>query len=103
MKEMCRIISSGGCPSCGHRTFIVVEGITTAYATDKYGSIVDSMVIDENAMGQCRKCGATFKMIPIPDGFIPETKLRSLLYATSPHYVPDEQFPTIPNPMEVSK
>ena len=61
------------------------------------------MVIDENAVGQCRKCGATFKMIRIPDGFIPETKLRSLLYSTTPHYVADENFPALPNPMEVRK
>ena len=103
MKEICRIIPSGGCPSCGHRTFIVIEAVTTAYATDKYGGIIDSMVIDENAVGKCRKCGATFKMIPIPDGFVPETKLRSLLYSTTPHYVADENFPALPNPMEVCK
>jgi hypothetical protein len=103
MKEMCRIISNRACPSCGHKQFVVVESVITAYATNKYGEIIDSVVLGDVAKGQCCTCGSRFEMIPLPNEFVPKTRLREILYFSTPHYDTEEVIKFIPNPMEVKK
>lgn len=103
MKEMCRVIPIHACLNCGNCDFVVVEYSSSMYDIDKYGSICQTADLDYEAVGMCKKCGTTYKMIPTSDGFIPYTPLRALLFDYCPVNIPETMYPEIPNPMEAPK
>lgn len=104
MKEMCRVIPSGSCPSCGHKQFVVMESTINVFLTNRDGEIIDSKEVENSAIGACCNCKKEYNMIPTSYGFIPATPLRRFLYTLSPHYNPElAEVLLLPNPMEVTE
>lgn len=101
MREMCRIIPQGSCPICGHKQFIINEGIINLYLTDQDGSVIDYKEEDYKAIGKCINCGKKFEMMPTSTGFIPLTHLRKIIYEYSPSsYINEISSGNTKNPME---
>lgn len=103
-KVMCNIIPIGSCPSCGNRSFIVDAISHDRYLTNKYGEIKDHAEVNYNAVGICTKCYTKYPMMPTRDGFIPVSRIRSIMYDFTPHnqvlpdYLKDKNSEN--NPME---
>lgn len=86
MKTMVNLIPAGSCPRCGHSQFVVFENEMNCYLTNRDGEIIDGNEIDYRAVGKCVNCGKEFSMIPTANGFIPLTRLRSILLDYTPHF-----------------
>lgn len=101
-KEMCTMIPLGSCPNCGHKKFIVDEISHSRYLTNRDGCIIDHKDISTNAVGICLKCYSKFIMMETCYGYIPMSKIRSILFDFTPHK--SISIPTflkeIKNPME---
>lgn len=103
-KEMFHILPQGACPNCAHKQFVVFESMQNIYLTNRDGEIIDSMEVENKAIGQCVKCGKIYKMIPTSIGFIPATRLRELLFNYGLYKIEEEEKTLpIPNPMEMNK
>lgn len=100
MNEMVKIIPYGACPNCGGKQFIVKEIQMNKYLTNQDGDILDHREDYYSAAGMCYTCNTVYNMIPTKTGYIPMTKLRSILLDYSDIYntFPKEKF--IKNPME---
>ena len=102
MKEMCRLVPQGACPTCGHKQFVVYENTTDLYLTNQDGEAIDHTEVRYIAFGKCLNCGKEFEMMPTSIGFIPLTGLRKILYEYSPSsYINETELGSTNNPMEV--
>jgi len=102
LKEMCRMVPIGSCPICGHKQFIVNEIQTTNYLTNMDGEVIAYKIMNHDALGICNNCNAIFRMMPTAYGFIPLTKLRSILYGEE-YFEQHLSDANIKNPMEVDE
>ena len=101
MKEMCRIIPAGSCPSCGHKQFFVMQGQVDQYITNGDGVVIDFKELEYKAIGKCLNCNKEYEMMPTTTGFIPLTPLRKILYDYTPHLAIEESYSHVDNPMEM--
>ena len=106
MKEMVNIVPLGSCPKCGHKSFVVSEMQTNEYLTNADGEIIDSLDIDYDAEGMCVNCCSRYKMYPTREGFIPLTRLRSIMLDYTNHVIDvkssEELIRNTSNPMEMN-
>lgn len=79
-KLLARVVDIRSCPNCGNNKFFVKEALINEYLTNRDGELTDSREIYNNTIGICLTCGKKYNMINAPYGFIPLTKLRSIVF-----------------------